>query len=232
MKKCVRADGSVDQTSIFMDMSSVSSRGGCFAWESSDCGTDMARVSKIEFDFDFEQCGDVWSAPLWITPDHWYEPGGTSGEIDFIEMCPVGTSSTNFGAGGQPGEKQMSWGSGWGANGPKHFELTLDGSGNLRTRICDLGGITNCHNRASYSNFMNRITSKHNHHFVSDVWNGHSGDGGWYGCHARHSPDTKCAYAIMNLRVHTKDGLPMYTGKCAALNGNSEGSFANTTMIV
>jgi len=232
MKKCVKANGEVDQTSIFMDMTSVGNRGGCFAWETPECGTDMNRVSKIEFNFDFAQCGDVWAAPLWITPIVWKEPGGTSGEIDFIEMCPVGTSSTNFGAGGQPGETQMSWGSGWGAEGPKHFELTFDAGGNLKTKICDLNGL-NCQYRAHYENFMNRITSKNNHHFVSDVWNGHGGDGGWYGCGARHSPSTQCKYAIMHLRVHTKDGSPMYTGKCAALNGNGQSvGFANSTLIV
>ena len=35
--------------------------------------------------------------------------GGTSGEIDFVEMCPVGSVATNFGAGGQPGEEQEKW---------------------------------------------------------------------------------------------------------------------------
>lgn len=236
MKKCIRADGSVDQTSVFMDMENLASRGGCFAWEAFGCGTDMTRVSKISFDFDFTSCGDVWTAPLWITPSNWQEPGGTSGEIDFIEMCPVGSASTNFGAGGEIGETQVSWGSGTGANGPKHYELTLDTAGNLRTRICDLGGITNCFDGAHYENFINHITSKLNHHFVSDVWNGNGGDGGWYGCGARHNEGTTCKYAIMNIRVYTHDGAPLYGGTCAALNANALGSgkFLNqtSTMVV
>merc|ERR1719498_199214 len=182
-----------------MDMSSYASRSGCFVWESSICATDMTKVARIEFDFDFSECHDVWTAPLWITPQNWLEPGGTSGEIDFIEMCPVGNAATNFGAGGQVGETQLSWGSGYGANGPKHFTLTLDAAGNLKTRICDLGGVTGCFSGAHYENFINVITSKYAHHFVSDVWNGYGGDGGWYGCGARHNENTQCKYAIMNL---------------------------------
>lgn len=218
MKKCVRANGQADETSIFLDMSKLSSRTGCFVWEAHDCATDMTRVSKIEFDFDFSHCEDVWAAPLWITPDNWKEPGGTSGEIDFLEMCPVGSVATNFGAGGQPGETQMKWGSGAGAKGPKHFTLSLDNAGTLTTQICNLDR-SGCFNGAHYTNFLGKITSKYHHHFVSDIWNGHGGDGGWSGCHAKNSPATQCSYAIMNLRVSTKDGKPLYSGKCAALQG-------------
>merc|ERR1740121_3534905 len=60
VKKCVRENGEVDETSILFDMESLASKTGCFVWESKDCPTDMTRVSKIEFDFDFSQCGDVW----------------------------------------------------------------------------------------------------------------------------------------------------------------------------
>jgi hypothetical protein len=107
MQKCIRDDGSVDETSLLLDMRNIQNKGGCFVWDTFGCGTDMTRVSKIEFDFDYSQCGDVWTAPLWITPDNWKLPGGTSGEIDFLEMCPVGRAATNFGAGGQPGESQL-----------------------------------------------------------------------------------------------------------------------------
>lgn len=221
MKKCIREDGQADETSIFLDMSSLPSSGGCFVSEASGCGTDMARVSMIEFDFDFSQCHDVWAAPLWITPERWMEPGGTSGEIDFLEMCPVGSVATNFGAPGQPGESQMKWGSGAGPNGPKHFTLILDAQGNLKTRICNLDGHTSCLDGAHYDGFIDRITSKESHHFVSDVWNGYGGDGGWQACGARHNAMTHCHYAIMNLRVHSNDGRPLYQGRCAALNGGA-----------
>lgn len=141
MKKCVKSDGQVDETSVFFDMSALASRGGCFAWEAPSCGTDMTKVSRIEFDFDFSGCQDVWTAPLWITPEKWMSPGSTSGEIDFVEMCPVGSASTNFGAPGEAGETEMSWGSGSNSNGPKHFVLSLDDSGNLKTKICNLDGL-------------------------------------------------------------------------------------------
>lgn len=239
MKKCIRADGTVDDTSVFFDMTALASRGGCFVWETSDCATDMTLVSKIEFDFDFSDCQDVWTAPLWITPEIWLDPGGTSGEIDFLEMCPVGIAATNFGSPGQLGETQMQWGSGTntstkhGADGPKHFTLTLDSSGNLKTQICDLDRVTGCFSGASYYNFLNRITSKYAHRFVTDVWNGYGGDGGWTGCQAIHNEATQCKYAIMNLRVHTHDDQPLYSGRCAPLNGGTTttATLSPTTLI-
>jgi len=235
MKKCVKSDGQVDETSIFFDMSSLASRGGCFVWEASSCGTDMTKVSNIEFDFDFSGCQDVWAAPLWITPETWKSPGSTSGEIDFVEMCPVGNAATNFGAAGGVGETQMAWGSGSSSGGAKHFVLSIDAGGNLKTKICNLDGATGCFDGASYSNFLNVITSKNNHHFVTDVWNGNGGDAGWSGCHAYHNDATQCKYAIMNLRVYTKNGLPLYSGSCAALNGDAsvdKGSSVNSSVIV
>lgn len=237
-KKCIRANGEVDETSIMLDMSEVQDKTGCFVAQSSECGTDMTLVSKIEFDVDFEQCQDVWSAPLWISPYDWKMPGGTSGEIDFAEMCPVGSVATNFGAGGQPGEEQEKWrgASGASPNGPKHFILTLDGAGNLKTKICALGGPHgggNCVDGAHYDVFLSKITSKIDHHFNTDIWNGHGGDGGWTGCQARNNPNTNCRYAVMNIQVETKSGRPLYRGKCAALNPRAGiTSGVNSTMIV
>jgi len=217
------------------DMSEVQSRGGCFVAQSSECGTDMLKVAKIEFDVDFAECQDVWTAPLWISPFDWKMPGGTSGEIDFVEMCPVGKVATNFGAGGQPGEEQMVWGGGAGPNGPKHFILTLDESGNLKTQICKLGGPHGgggCVDGAHYDKFLSKITSKIDHHFNTDIWNGQGGDGGWTGCKARHNPNTNCRYAVMNIQVHQKNGHPLYSGICAALNGWADSRDVNSTMIV
>lgn len=190
----------------------------------------MTKVSKIEFDFDFETCHDVWAAPLWITPEDWHAPGGTSGEIDFLEMCPAGSFATNFGAPGQPGEYQKQWGSAWGPGGPKHYVMTFDNGGSVATHMCNLDGSGCRYDGASYQNFINRITSKYNHHFVSDVWNGWGGDSGWKGCGGRNSPATSCRFAIMNLKVSTRDGRPLYSGKCAALN--AEQSVSNSTMVV
>jgi len=142
-------------------------------------------------------------------------------------MCPVGNVATNFGAGGQAGETQLSWGSGAGASGPKHFILSLSDSGSLTTQVCNLDR-TGCFDGAHYENFLNAITSKTAHHFVSDVWNGYGGDGGWTGCGGVNSPATQCRYAIMNIRVSSKDNQPLYSGKCAALNGDR----AESTFVV
>ncbi|CAJ1332330.1 unnamed protein product [Effrenium voratum] len=61
---------------------------------------DFRLVQRIEFDFDVKSCGSVWAAPLWISPHPWDSPAATSGEVDFVEACPVGQMYTNFACGG------------------------------------------------------------------------------------------------------------------------------------
>lgn len=98
--------------------------------------------------------------------------------------------------------------------------------GNLWTSVCDLGGV-NCRHSAYYKNFLNTVASAKDkpqsdpYVFLSDIWNGHSGDAGWWGCRARNDPNMQCSYAIRNIRVYTNSGAPMFRGKCAVLNGNS-----------
>lgn len=70
---------------------------------------------------------------------------------------------------------------------------------------------------------------------MTDVWNGNGGDSGWSGCGAKHNEETQCKYAIMNLRVYTKIGQPLYGGSCAALNGDASlgrSDHFNGTLIV
>jgi hypothetical protein len=217
-----------DPTSIFMNMADLNDKTGCFAF-TSKCSFDMKRLAYFEFDIDLKDCGTVWAAPLWASPNPWVGPAKTSGEVDFVELCTVGTVRTNFGAGGEPGEKQMSWGSAWGLNGPKHFLATLDSAaagGHLRTFVSDLGS-GNAIAESYYLNYLNIATATrggNNYPFtlVSDLWNGYGGDGGWYGCQARNDPNTQCQYVIKNIRFHTNDHCPMFSGgACAAMNGAS-----------
>merc|ERR1711948_96412 len=113
----------------------------------------MRLVKTIEFDYDYKNCEDVWAAPLWITPQTWKFPAATSGEVDFLEMCPVGQAWTNFAS---PG---YNLGSGSSSGGPKHFIMYLDSkTGTLTTKICDLDQ-SNCFWGASYGNFLNVVTS-------------------------------------------------------------------------
>eukprot|EP00439_Symbiodinium_sp_Y106_P018875 s6699_g2.t1 len=171
-------------------------RSGCFAWTAEACSVDFRRVQRIEFDFDVASCGSVWAAPLWISPRPWDGPAPTSGEVDFVEACPVGDLRTNFATGGTE-----SW-----------------------TKICDLGP-TNCRDSAFYPDYMSTVISTRGqghsfpYIFLSDIWNGFGGDSGWTGCKAGNNPNSACQYAVRNIRVYTDDGSPMFSGKCAALNG-------------
>lgn len=224
---CVDANGVPDHTSIFVQAQTASDRSGCYAWRAAGCSVNLRAVASIEFDFDVSLCGRNWAAPLWMSPSPWLNPAAFSGEIDFVEGCPVGTLYTNFATGGD----QQPLGPADGLNGPKHLIMTLEDSGNpaapgnLWTSICDLGGI-NCRQSAYYKNFLSLVASSKGklvtdpYVFLSDIWNGHGGDAGWWGCHAKNDPHMQCSYAIRNIRIHTNSGGPMFNGKCAALNAN------------
>eukprot|EP00930_Biecheleria_cincta_P073195 TRINITY_DN60510_c0_g1_i1.p1 TRINITY_DN60510_c0_g1~~TRINITY_DN60510_c0_g1_i1.p1 ORF type:complete len:419 (+),score=58.41 TRINITY_DN60510_c0_g1_i1:53-1309(+) len=224
---CVGNDGQPDHTSIFVNARSQQDRTGCFAWRTMGCSLDLRQVSRIEFDFDLTLCGGTWVAPLWLSPTPWENPAQFSGEIDFVENCPLGSLHTNFATGGV----QMPIGSPQGMGGPKHMIMKLEDSSNvespgtLTTQICDFGGL-NCKDSAYYPNFLSVVestkqkTQSDPYSFISDIWNGHGGDSGWQGCHAQNNPGTECTYAIRNIRVFTNHGLPMFAGACAAMNGN------------
>jgi len=223
---CVDAAGKADPTSLFVSLPSTPDRSGCFAWTAEACSVDFRRVQRIEFDFDVASCGSVWAAPLWISPRPWDGPAPTSGEVDFVEACPVGDLRTNFATGGT----EESIGNPDNLGGPKHLIMTLDNSaavgaaGTLRTKICDLGP-TNCRDSAFYPDYMSTVISTRGqghsfpYIFLSDIWNGFGGDSGWTGCKAGNNPNSACQYAVRNIRVYTDDGSPMFSGKCAALNG-------------
>jgi len=226
---CLDASGKVDPTSIYVNLAGAADRSGCFAWSANSCSVDFRRTQRIEFDFDVASCGSVWAAPLWIAPRPWESPASTSGEVDFVEACPVGDLRTNFATGGS----EESIGNPDNLGGPKHLIMTLDNSaqvaaaGTLRTQICDLGPV-NCRESAFYPDFLSTVEPTRGkgqsspYFFISDIWNGYGGDAGWTGCKARNNPNSLCQYAVRNIRVYTNDGGPMFSGRCAVLNGNAE----------
>jgi len=226
---CVDGSGVVDYSSIYVNIQATNQRSGCFVWQTTGCSMNLRRVKKIEFDIDVTLCGDVWAAPLWMSPSPWVG-GATSGEVDFAEGCPVGDLRTNFAGGGT----QLSIGSAWGLGGPKHIIMEIADSadvsagGTLTTQVCDLGGV-NCHAGSYYTDFMARTHANAGkvqsdpYVFLADIWNGYGGDGGWYGCQARNNPNTNCQYAIRNIQVHTNEGTPMFSGHCSPLNADNIG---------
>eukprot|EP00913_Durusdinium_trenchii_P016376 g15393.t1 len=93
--------------------------------------------------------------------------------------------------------------------------------------ICDLGP-TNCHPSAYYDNFLGSVSPSKGrgqsfpYNFISDIWNGFSGDAGWVGCKAFNNPHTQCQYVVHNIKVYTVNGSPMFSGKCGAMNGDAQ----------
>jgi len=202
---CADADGTVDHSSIFVDMTAISGdRTGCYVWTMGNCEFDINLMRYLDFDVDILNCGDVWAAPLWLTPHPWLG-GGESGEIDMVECCPVGNVQTNFAGGAD----QRKWGEASGV-GPKHFHMEIVG-GDLTAYVCDLDG-SNCKVSGQYIDYMtiaNACADKSSCYpfsFQSDIWNGYGGDGGWSGCDAQNSPNTNCQFAVKNIKLTGVDG--------------------------
>eukprot|EP00929_Paragymnodinium_shiwhaense_P112906 TRINITY_DN8116_c0_g1_i1.p1 TRINITY_DN8116_c0_g1~~TRINITY_DN8116_c0_g1_i1.p1 ORF type:complete len:341 (+),score=36.22 TRINITY_DN8116_c0_g1_i1:89-1111(+) len=224
---CVTPDGTPDYTSIYVNMDATNRKSGCFVWKATDCSLDLRKVRNISFDADVTDCDNLWTAPLWMSPTPWRNPAQFSGEVDFLEMCPVNSIFGNFATGG----KQLRIASATGLGGPKTIVMTLGhpqdlhANGTLRTEVCDLGA-QNCHQGSYYTKYLSTVTAtkwkEHSFPFtlISDVWNGYGGDAGWAGCRAENNPSSDCKYVIRNIRVYAVDGKPYFQGRCAALNGD------------
>merc|ERR1712224_115787 len=112
-------------------------KSGCFEWKAPSCSMDLRRVRMMSFDVDAADCEGTWAAPLWMSPTPWQFPSETSGEVDFIEMCPVNSIYSNFATGGT----QFRIASASGLGGPKTIIMTLDNpqdvnaAGTLRTQV-------------------------------------------------------------------------------------------------
>merc|ERR1712061_372925 len=161
MGMCVGSDGKPQPDSIYVDMAALTDKTGCFvvSTRNKGCMFQAERLASFEFDIDMTECGDVWAAPLWMTPHPWIAPGQFSGEVDYVELCPRGTVSTNFGCGGAPGEVQLSWAQASGLNGPKHFQAVFDPEaqgGTLRIYHSNLDGSARTAG-AYYTNFLSQV---------------------------------------------------------------------------
>merc|ERR1712066_1201834 len=227
--------GAVDGSSIYVDMTTVADKAGCFVWETGDCQYPMKSVRRIDFDVEWEGCSDLWMAPLWTYSSPWSpETGrqGLSGEIDFVEECPVPSVSTNLGcydAGQGAGcVDAQKWGAGTSSNGAQHMTMTLDAEGNLDVQLCSIDE-TGCKSVASYKNYLNVVyptTEGRNnvYKFMSDVFNDQGGDGGWSGCKAVQNPSTACKYAVTNIKIESNSNTPVFSdsnSKCYVLNAEA-----------
>lgn len=225
---CLRDDGKVDLTSIYVDMRSVQNKVGCFEWTTKECLFPMRSVKRIDFDVEWEGCENLWMAPIWTFSNPWKYPQGTSGEIDFVEECPAPHVSTNLGCYSAERGKcsdAQHWGGAGSSNGPRHMAMTLDHSGNLEVSVCSIDR-SDCRTVATYKDYLETVYPTSGgrdnlFHFVSDVWNDRGGDNGWRGCRAVQNPSTKCRYAVTNMMVTTSTGAPLFqdlSSSCLSLN--------------
>mmetsp|Transcript_42124 Transcript_42124/g.106005 ORF Transcript_42124/g.106005 Transcript_42124/m.106005 type:complete len:440 (-) Transcript_42124:75-1394(-) len=229
---CTDEGGIPDYSSIYVDMRSVRDSVGCFEWVTDDCQFQMKRVRQIDFDVAWEGCDNLWMAPFWTFSHPWVAPQGRSGEIDFVEACPVPTVTSNLGcynAGLRDScQDSFPWGTGNSSEGHKHIRMTLDKHGNLAVSLCK-PHLFLCQQVASYENYLGIVyptTEGRNnlYKFVSDIWNDAGNDGGWGGCKAVRNPDTICRYAVTNIEVSSVDDIPVFddpTSKCFVLNAHA-----------
>jgi len=87
-----------DPTSI-----TISSNGNpqCLVARMNECRFNMRKMQQIDFDISIRNCVGTWAAPLWISPDNWIAPAGSSGEIDVVEYCKACNGmAINFAGGG------------------------------------------------------------------------------------------------------------------------------------
>lgn len=203
-----------DHTSISLDMTKVSNKKGCYAYNTkTNKHWDSKKVRKLEFDAEWQDCEKVWFCPLWITPAHWIEPQGLSGEIDLIESCrthvhdTVGTSIICK-EHPDPGCFDRQWGQAAGSDGPKHFVATIDDEGTWSMKKYSYPYDENSPGElvSRYPSYIYKNTgSKQNmqFHFVSDLWNGGSGDSGWHYCGTMNY-HTQCKYTVANIKFEYK----------------------------
>ena len=207
-----------DETSISLDMNKINDKQGCFLYDTTAKKSwDMQIGTTITFDAEWEDCGNVWTAPLWTLPTNWKTPQWSSGEIDLLETCAGHKHKDSFTTSIICNEHNphsddcvdKEWGNA-ALKGGGHFKGKIDDNGTWTMYKCELGSNNNCDLISRYPSFLYENTGTQEHqkfHFASDLYNGgRSGDGqdqGWNAC-GHLNPDTKCKYTIANIRVNNK----------------------------
>lgn len=195
----------------------------CLSAQMLDCKFNMHNIEQLDFEVNMIGCNGTWTAPLWMTPDHW-EGGGSSGEIDMVENCPSNAVHSNFAGGGS----QVKWS--FADPNSVRFHTTMwkqadgDGVQSIHVKSCDPGeaGSGSCsEDGAAYLRDIYGLNGCNNGHncmytMVSDIWNGYSGDGGYQSCAGGQTHySSGCIFSVTNIRMTAASGT--FTGKCAAL---------------
>jgi hypothetical protein len=194
----------------------------CLATQMSACKFNMYNLQRLDFDITLQNCLGTWAAPLWLTPDYW-AGGGMSGEIDMVEVCPTSSLHSNFAGVYPPTGYEVAWN--YDANSfAGHVTMVIE-NGKVTVSMCSsVGGHCSTTNGgAVYENiYASNACSGHDcvYTFISDIWNGNSGDGGYWGCAGGHTtPGSTCEYSIRNIRAKAPEGT--FPASCSALTSGS-----------
>lgn len=202
-----------DPTSIVMQAGGGAE---CLGAKMPDCSFNLHNLHQMDFDLSMNDCKGTWAAPLWISPNHW-AGGGQSGEIDMVELCPSESISSNFAAGGNP----VTW-----SADPNYFSghVTLWNSGDIKVKLCadnevQSDGTCPGGGEAVYTDIYGSNGCAQGDcvfQFISDIWNGNAGDGGYKSCGKNQAHlGSACGFSIRNIRVQADDGT--FSGKCESL---------------
>jgi len=202
---------------------------GCFVTRMPDCKFNMRHLQSLDFDVRLSNCYGTWAAPLWLTPDKWVGPGGKSGEIDMVELCPNTHVYSNFAGAQEPEGLQVRWPNADPNNFDGHVSMWVEPGSKpqVKVKMCSAEQAANnagsCHkaNAAFYSDIFGSHACADGdceYMFVSDIWNGLGGDAGFDPCTQHRGPShANCGFSVRNIKVRG----PSFDGKCAALTGNT-----------
>jgi len=194
----------------------------CLATQMPGCKFNLHTMSQLDFDVTLQNCQGTWAAPLWLTPDHW-AGGGRSGEIDMVELCPTDGIHSNFAGAYAPYGSEVKWN--YDANSfSGHVTMIIDSAGEVTVDLCT--GSAPCaktNGGATYGNIYGSNACSGAdcvYTFISDIWNGLEGDGGYWGCTGgKTNPGSTCAYSIRNIQAKASEGA--FPSHCAALVSGS-----------
>jgi len=209
-----------DVTSILLDVSKTQEKGiGCYLTNMNDCVFNLRDFVQIDFDIVVSDCENTWFS-FWATPRHHWTGDGLSGEMDFIESCPINGIHSNWAGGGVPDTLSNDT-----SSFTAHMKVTINQTTG-KVEIYKDGVKT----KAKYDNIFASYacTNDNNCNYVlkADIWNGYDGDGGYDSCmkNYKNNPQpSNCKFSIKNIRLTPKD--PNYkfsTEKCNALLPQSE----------
>jgi hypothetical protein len=165
-----------------------------------------------------------------------------------VELCPTNAIWSNF-AGAQP---PVGYQKKWSGADPNKYSghVTLwkqpaaDGDHAVTVKMCSQeeaaahAGSCSGESAAFYphihgSNACTGSNGDCQFMFVSDIWNGLTGDGGYTACMKSSGPSTRnCGFSVRNIRVQG----PSFSGKCSVLNlpvsnGHRRSSLASESEI-